>query len=286
MTGVRTAFGGTLRRMAAFTADPAGGNPAGVWIGDELPDADEMQRLASEVGDSETVFATATGEGRYAVRYFSPAAEVPFCGHATIALGVALDVPGGGAFVLDTTAGEVGLEVEPGGGRATLTSVEPHVAEPDEGLVEGALALLGWMPSELDVRLPPRVAFAGARHLILAAAQDGRLRSLEYEFDGLRTLMIEHDLTTVALVRRTDTLRFRSRNAFPVGGVVEDPATGAAAAALGAYLRELGAIDPPATLTVWQGVEMGRPSELTVDVPQRGGISVTGRAVPLPLPNF
>ena len=84
---------GTLLRLAAFTADPAGGNPAGVWIGDELPPAGEMQRIAAEVGYSETAFLApdASGEpGRWRVRYFSPLAEVPFCGHATIASGVAL----------------------------------------------------------------------------------------------------------------------------------------------------------------------------------------------------
>ena len=84
---------GTLLRLAAFTADPAGGNPAGVWIGDELPPADEMQRIAAEVGYSETAFLAPDGSGqpgRWRVRYFSPLAEVPFCGHATIASGVAL----------------------------------------------------------------------------------------------------------------------------------------------------------------------------------------------------
>src|SRR5690606_10933440 len=79
-----------LHRLAAFTDDPRGGNPAGVWIGDALPPADRMQRIAAEVGYSETAFlAPAVGEVRE-VRYFSPLAEVPFCGHATIASGVVL----------------------------------------------------------------------------------------------------------------------------------------------------------------------------------------------------
>ena len=63
-----------LRRLAAFTLDAAGGNPAGVWIGRELPDPVEMQRIAAEVGDSETAFLAPDGTGRpgaYRVRYFS-----------------------------------------------------------------------------------------------------------------------------------------------------------------------------------------------------------------------
>ncbi|HET8615911.1 MAG TPA: PhzF family phenazine biosynthesis protein, partial [Actinomycetales bacterium] len=56
------------------------------------------------------------------------------------------------------------------------------------------------------------------------------------------------------------------------------PATGAAAAALGGYLRELGLVTPPATVTVHQGDDMGRPGLLTVTIPRSGGIGVSGTA--------
>ena len=83
----------TLLRLAAFTTDPRGGNPAGVWIGPALPTDADMLGIAADVGYSETAFIAPDGSGlagRYRVRYFSPLAEVPFCGHATIATGVAL----------------------------------------------------------------------------------------------------------------------------------------------------------------------------------------------------
>ncbi|PBC05243.1 PhzF family phenazine biosynthesis protein [Mesorhizobium sp. WSM3860] len=76
-------------RIAAFSDGNTGGNPAGVVIGEVLPDAADMQRVAAEVGFSETAFAAREGDG-WRVRYFSPESEVPFCGHATIALGAAL----------------------------------------------------------------------------------------------------------------------------------------------------------------------------------------------------
>ncbi len=90
-----------LVRIAAFSTGAKGGNPAGVWLGPQLPGVEEMQRIAAEVGFSETAFAAPlpmpaksvdeqAGPRQWRVRYFSPAAEVPFCGHATIALGVAL----------------------------------------------------------------------------------------------------------------------------------------------------------------------------------------------------
>ncbi len=166
---------------------------------------------------------------------------------------------------------------------ATLTSVAPYVEEPDPALVTGALEHLRWDPGELDPDLPPRVAYAGARHLILACRTRERLADLDYDFDALKELMLDHDLITVALVWREDPRTFHARNPFPVGGVVEDPATGAAAAAFGAYLRELGAVTPPVDLTIHQGEDMGRPSTLVVhvDTADRPQLRVSGTAVAL-----
>jgi PhzF family phenazine biosynthesis protein len=288
--------GGALLRRAAFTTDPSGGNPAGVWIGDALPDAATMQGIATEVGYSETAFLAPDGSGvpgRFLVRYFSPLAEVRFCGHATIAAGVALaerglvaqasEPAGLDAIVVETVGGPVrlGLERDAAGRvRATLTSVSPWVRKPERRLLDGVLDLLGWQSHELDPALPPALAFAGVRHLILAAATYDRLARLEYPFEALQAIMLEHDLTTIQLVWRESPTRFRARDPFPVGGAVEDPATGAAAAALGAYLRDRGDIVAPATFEVVQGVEMGRPSLLTVSIsPGEDGVRVSGSAV-------
>jgi len=283
--------GGTLSRLAAFTADPSGGNPAGVWIGPVLPDDGVMQAIAAEVGYSETAFLAPSGTGapgEYRVRYFSPLAEVAFCGHATIAGGVALGDRGsvGGdraALVFVTNDGPVTVDVEPGpDGRllATLTSIETWVREPKPWLLAGALELLGWDRDELEPRLPPAVAFAGVRHLILAAARYERLETLDYPFEPLKALMLRAELTTIQLVWRESAEVFRARDPFPVGGQIEDPATGAAAAALGAYLRHIGELIPPATFEVLQGVEMGRPSRLSVSlVPDQDRVRVSGEAV-------
>lgn len=256
-------------RLSAFTDDPDGGNPAGVVLDASGLDDADMQAIAADVGFSETAFLD--GER---IRFFSPQAEVPFCGHATIATGVAL---GDGEHRLQTNAGEVAVSVRDG--RATLTSVEPHVEPVDD--LAAFLAALRWSAEDLDPELPPRIAYAGARHLVVAAATRERLAELDYDFDALRDLMLAADLTTVALVWREREDVFHARNPFPVGGVVEDPATGASAAALGGYLRELALVDPPATVTVHQGHDMGRPSLLVVEVPEQGGIGVTGGAVAL-----
>lgn len=265
-------------RLAAFTDDPRGGNPAGVVLDAAGLDATAMQAIAADVGYSETAFVDGD-----AVRYFSPAIEVPFCGHATIATAVALaqrDGPGERTF--RTAAGDVAVRTQRdahGAITATLTSVPPRVEDAED--VPEALAALGWAADDLDPALPPRVAFAGARHLVLAARTRARLADLDYAFDRLKAYMSQRDLTTVALVHRQDDATFHARNPFPVGGVVEDPATGAAAAALGAYLRALGLVTPPARLTIHQGDDLGRPSLLLVDVDPdpASGVRVTGGAV-------
>ncbi|MFE2723608.1 PhzF family phenazine biosynthesis protein [Kitasatospora sp. NPDC059327] len=285
-----------ILRYAAFAGDPAGGNPAGVVLDAAGLSAERMLAIAAEVGYSETAFlvpdaAAAAVAGRagagYAVRYFSPLLEVPFCGHATVASAVALaERSGPGRYVFATAAGEVPIDVDKGADgtlRATLTSVEPHVEEVNEADVAEALALLGWSAEELDAALPPRIAYAGARHLVLAAATRDRLARLDYDFDGLAAHMTARGLTTLQLVWRESEHVFHVRNPFPVGGVVEDPATGAAAAAFGAYLRERGAVTVPAVLTLHQGEDLGRPGVLGVELREGDNrVRVSGAGVAIP----
>lgn len=285
----------SVLRYAAFARSPDGGNPAGVVLNAAgLTDAD-MQRIAAEIGYSETAFVVPEpdsgsvnvgpgGSRQFTVRYFSPLAEVPFCGHATIATAVAYaERHGSGRLSLYTRAGPVAVSTDSRDGRlwATLTSVPTAVREVPAAVLSASLAALRWSPDDLDPHLPPAVAYAGASHLVLATASAERLARLDYDMAPLAAVMAERGWTTVALVRRTGETAFTMRNPFPPGGVYEDPATGAAAAALGAYLRELGAVRLPVRLTISQGSHMGRPSELLVDVPAGTGtpVSVTGTAV-------
>ncbi|NEC02977.1 PhzF family phenazine biosynthesis protein [Streptomyces anulatus] len=257
-------------RYTAFSADPEGGNPAGIVLDASGLDAAAMLSVAAELGYSESAFLTErTGEGTYTIRYFSPKAEVPFCGHATVATALALaERDGPGELVFATTAGPVPVTVVREGGelRATLTSVAPRVEEIAAADLTEALAALDWAAADLDPDLPPRIAYAGARHLVLAAATRERLADLDYDFARLEALMRRLDLTTLQLVWREGPEVFHVRNPFPVGGVVEDPATGAAAAAFGAYARELGLVPDAAVLTLHQGTDMGRPGTLTVEL--------------------
>ncbi|MEU8842900.1 PhzF family phenazine biosynthesis isomerase [Streptomyces roseus] len=280
-------------RYTAFSEDPAGGNPAGVVLDASGLDDARMLEIAADLGYSETAFLTAPPEGlggaegrAFTVRYFSPKAEVPFCGHATVATAVALaERIGPGELVFATPAGTVPVSVTASeeGLRAVLTSVEPYVEEAGPADLAEALAALDWPEADLDPGIPPRIAYAGARHLVLGAATRARLADLAYDFPRLEALMRRLDLTTVQLVHRAGPAEFDVRDPFPVGGVVEDAATGAAAAAFGAYARELGLVPVAAVLTLRQGEDMGRPGVLTVEL--RAGdprVRVGGSAVRIP----
>ena len=227
-------------RYVAFSDDPAGGNPAGVVLDATGLSDERMLAIAADVGFSETAFLLPRPDGLDA-RYFSPLAEVSFCGHATIAAAVAhAERSGPGTLHLHTAAGEVPVRTArtPGGGwTATLTSVPPRTADLADDDLRDLLALLRIDPGDLDPALPPRLAYAGAWHPVVALASRERLAVLDYDTAGLARLMADRGWTTVALVWRQDADTFSARNPFPPGGVVEDPATGAAAAALGGYLR-------------------------------------------------
>jgi len=260
-------------RYAAFTDRPEGGNPAGVVLDAAGLTEAEMLAIAADLGYSESAFLDGTD-----IRYFSPLAEVPFCGHATIATAAVL---GRGEHVFLTNAGEVPVSVDDAG-TATLTSVDPRVDDLPGADLAALLAALRWDTLDLDESLPPKVAYAGAYHPILAVGSRRRLAELDYDVPALKALMEARGWTTVQLVFRAADGTFDVSDPFPVGGVYEDPATGAAAAAFGGYLRDLWIVPDDATLHLRQGDDLGRPSRLTVQLtPGEAGVRVSGRAVPI-----
>ena len=328
-------------RLTAFPDGPDGGNPAGVVLDATALDAVDMQRIAAEVGYAETAFvvdrAVDGDERAVATRYFSPIAEVPFCGHATIATAVALaERRGPGAFRFETAVGPVVIDTTlddtrgdstsgdgrggdstrgdgPSGGgtsgggtsgdgpghgeaglRAAFTSVEPRTRPLAAGAADELLGLLGLGRDDLDPAWPLDEAFAGNWHPVVALASRRVFDAFSFDPGAVRELMDRQGWTGTVTVLCTEGVDLgapraagqplpavEARNLFPVGTVVEDPATGSAAAALGAYLRAAGLLAPPARFVVHQGRHVGRPSLLTVDVPPAGGVTVSGTARPI-----
>lgn len=279
-----------ILHLLAFAAEPGGGNPAGVVLDASTLDDARMQRIAADLGHPETAFVTVREGRRLRVRYFSPGAEVPFCGHATIAAAVALaEAEGVGVYTFDTAAGPVdivtGVDAQ---GRLTagFTSVEPYVTDLEPEVAHRLLALLGLSEDDLDDRMPLAQAFAGNLHPVVAVGSLNRFDAFGFDPAAVRALMDERSWTgTVIVVHAAgdiaDGLVVDARNLFPVGDITEDPATGSAAASLGAYLRDRLGLDAPFRVTVRQGRHIGRPSVLEVEVPRVGGIHVKGGATAL-----
>lgn len=266
------------QRIAAFSNGQTGGNPAGVVIQDQLPAPKEMQTLAREIGYSETVFAAPIGD-QWQVRYYSPEAEVAFCGHATIALGVALgETYQAGTFDLNLSQSSISVSAAEtsNGWTAELKSPETWSKPLDTALLEQLKSLFGLSDDQLDPRLPATLGFAGNQHAILALRNRADLKNMSYDFDTGLALMQEHDLTTISLLYVESDTVIVSRNAFAIGGVVEDPATGAAAAALGGALVDLNwpSLQGGGAFQIRQGEDMGQPSILNVTVSGKSGDSV------------
>ena len=121
-----------ILRLSAFPIDNSGGNPAGVVLDATNLSDSEMQEIAKEVGFSETAFITSAPEERMRIRYFSPEMEVDFCGHATIATGVALgELKGPSEYIFETNTGDVEVTVTELDGEfiAELSSTKSLVSE-------------------------------------------------------------------------------------------------------------------------------------------------------------
>jgi PhzF family phenazine biosynthesis protein len=269
----------SVLRLAAFSQNGEGGNPAGVAFYDEMPSAEEMLKIATEVGYSETAFLVKQNDG-WRVRYFAPQTEVPFCGHATIALGAALGERfGENTYKLYLNNSEITVRAEKSGDQVIATLQSPGTSTEDAPTeyVQKVLAAFNLKANDLDPAFPIKFASAGAKHLIIFVKNRKTLADMKYEFETVKSLMVEKGLITISILWQESDSLFHSRNPFPPGGVYEDPATGAAAAALAGYLRDINWIGNP-SFTILQGEDMGVPSRLNVKYGLTKGesISVSG----------
>ena len=267
----------TVIKIAAFSDGNIGGNPAGVVLCEALPTPQEMQAVAAEVGFSETAFAAAEGDGKdWRVRYFSPESEVPFCGHATIALGAALaEKYGSGKYMLRLNDAEISVEGESRKGRyvAALQSPPTWSEVLNEAEINSTLSLFGYARSQLDNNILPARIHGGADHYVIALKSRDDLGSMTYDLESGRQFMRSRDLITVMFVWQEDEETFHVRNAFASGGVIEDPATGAAAAAFSGYLRDINRLHK-GKIYITQGEDMGIRSMITAEFDKKPGSSI------------
>jgi len=288
------------RTLDVFTDTPFAGNPLAVFPRARGLDDGQMQRIALEMNLSESVFVfpPETPAGTRRIRIFTPGREVPFAGHPTVGTAFYLVASGevelppeGGTLVLEENVGPVRVRVDCRDGvpvSAELTAADERFEAPADAPADrlGALvsvpgSAVGAEGSALGAgRLEPAFASVGLPYLVLplrdvetveAAALDTQLWR-ELLPPGAPSRMVY----LVAPGGRGDGVDLHVRMFAPDAGVPEDPATGSAAAALGAYLGRR-VPDGTWSWTLEQGLEMGRPSQLSLGIDVTGGAATAVR---------
>jgi trans-2,3-dihydro-3-hydroxyanthranilate isomerase len=288
-------------QLDVFTTAPFGGNQLAVFFDADALFESEMQSIASEMNFSESTFILPPSDPARAlcrVRIFTPGGELPFAGHPTIGTTVALVhagrlTPENAPATLELGIGP--LVVEPvftNGELSFVWMTQPvPVFTPWGGDRAALLKALGLDDAVLRSDLPIERGSAGVPFVYLPLRDLDALGRATPGV-GLRAALSGEDPHTgvylfVAPALRDGSAPIRARMFAPGMGILEDPATGAAAGPMGVYLVRHGvqpvAADGLGTVNILQGVEMGRPSEITVEVHASAGaaagVRVGGSAV-------
>ena len=274
-----------VRLVDAFTDEPFAGNAAGV-----VPDADgltdsQMQAVANELGASETAFLTESDRADRRVRYFTPTTEVDLCGHATIALHAHLFEDGtidSGTHSLETNVGVLDIEVTDDG-TVWMTQDDPEVrrVDLDRERVADALGVDPAALADVGADLPLAVASTGLPFLAVPVNFLEHVSGLDPDLGAVEAISREVDATGIYAFT-FDALGVDStlhgRMFAPAAGVPEDPVTGTASGAVGAYLREFEAFEGelPEEMVFEQGHFVDRPGHVRVRVGEQ--VRVGGRA--------
>jgi trans-2,3-dihydro-3-hydroxyanthranilate isomerase len=280
-----------LYTLDVFTTKPFAGNPlAVVTDGDGLA-TPKMQSIAREMNLSETVFIQRPTNNRALarLRIFTTTQELPLAGHPVIGtwfllaeLGVVPASEGSVHILQQTGAGILPVEFTFHNGRPVRVTMTQKPARFTRApFTRAALAAaLGLKPSDLAPSLPVEFTSTGISNLMVPLSRRAVLPKIQMNMRALAHL-ISPQGTMAYCFALNGRGRAYARGMLP-WGIVEDPATGSAGGSLGAYLVHHGQLRPSETLSIMQGVEMGRPSEIQVEVTEeRGKLTpkVSGSAV-------
>jgi len=269
-----------------FTRQPFSGNPlAVVPDSDELSD-EEMQQIAREFNLSETAFVCGPRDAyNCRVRIFAPARELPFAGHPTVGTAHVLAATGRiplqegvNMHTFHEGVGPVPIRIEVRDGKPVFcqfsTAMAPQFGPP---LSPEILAgIVGLLPEDvLDGPNGPDAVSCGVPFHLVPLARLPSLSNLQLDMGSHQMWAANSWASSLCVFVRdpSDPTRIHVRVFSPSFGFIEDPATGAAAAALAGYLaaREP-AHDGSFRWEVWQGYDMGRPSQIQIEADKTDGI--------------
>jgi len=282
-----------LYTLDVFTGRQFAGNPLAVVIDGDGISADRMQAIAREMNLAETVFVQRPSHnGALArLRIFTTTQELPLAGHPVIGtwyllarLGVVPHNDGTVRVTQEVGAGLLPVDVEFSNGRPSRVTMVQKPARffPARVPSKALMAALGLRVADLHTKLPLEYVSTGIFNLMVPLRNRAALKRIRLDVHALAHLMADRGTLAYCFAAGKRGEVF-ARGMVP-WSLYEDPATGSAAGSLGAYLVRHGKLAPGENLEIAQGVEMGRPSEICVQVERAGSKlvpRVSGTAVPV-----
>lgn len=270
----------------SFAARRFGGNVAGVVFLEVPADAGWMRGIAAELGAPTTGFVDMpTARTRDArVRFFTPRQEIDACGHVTVAIATALTETGvwlPGEAAVSAPGGRVPLSVSYDAAGKVAVEIRQRLQHLERlGQVPGLDSVLG--PAQQSPRVPLVLAGTGLRHLLVPVCRPADLAALPLAAASIAAVSqaLKADTIGVYAILGEDSgaLSVRMRDLCAGIGATEEPASGTTAATLAFVLADVGLLTRSRSqLRIDMGVEMGRPSRLTVDLDFTDGQPVLAR---------
>jgi len=288
----------SIYQVDAFTRQAFRGNPAGVVPDARGLSASAMQFMAREMNQSETafIFPSSDPSGDVEVRFFTPTAEVPICGHATIAAHYVLAVEGAplGTRRQQTAAGMLAVESEKFDGviRIWMHQQLANFSPPLEGQqVDALLKALGLAASDVESNSPVQIVSTGHSKVVIPVRRRKKIAGLSPDMNALCSLSSRigcNGYYTWTMEDPDPGNLSHGRMFAPIIGIPEDPVTGNASGCLGAYLvhHDLLSGDETGVASFYagQGLEVGRPGRVLVEATRSSSdgpiaIRIAGEAV-------
>ena len=259
--------------LDVFTNKAYAGNPLAVVTDGDGISAQRMQAVAREMNLSETVFIQRPSNNRALarLRIFTTSSELPLAGHPVIGtwfllaeLGVVPAAEGSVHVLQQTGAGILPVEIEFHDGRPQRVTMTQKPAQFRRAPCSAAplAKALGLRASDIDSALPIEVVSTGIFNMMVPIVSRAALARIRMDTRALYSLLAKSGVMAYCF-NLTGGGKAQTRGLLP-WGVQEDPATGSAAGSLGAYLVRYGKLALGQQLTIQQGIEMGRPSEINV----------------------
>ncbi|MEG0919337.1 MAG: PhzF family phenazine biosynthesis protein [Anaerovoracaceae bacterium] len=262
----------------AFSTMAFGGNPAGVVILDEgadFPSDETMVKTAAELRYSETAFIKQISDEEFNIRYFTPAAEVDLCGHATIASFSALREAGmilpDKTYINNTLAGKLEMEVSKDYIMMEMATPEilGEISDPDK--LDELYNIMGINYEEVHIKkstkdlglMLPKIVSTGLPDIMMPVANFEILGEIVPDFNALIELSKRYEVVGVHAFAMGDSkVTAHARNFAPLYDIDEEAATGTSNGALTYYLQQSGLLGDNDSATIVQGEKMGRPSSI------------------------